>query len=141
MTQIVISCARTLLRVTYEELETDVSVLGDDYLGWVRDDVDALREAFVELERASTWNDEAAAESLRQSILATTQAISEQAGTFGYSLLAEIADSLSAVLVQEAGARLSLIEAHLSILSKAIALGLKGDGGAVGADLITRLPH
>ena len=141
MALISIQNARPLIRtLTDEQQGDDGDTFSADYLGWARDDVDALRAGYAELERALAWSDNGAAGGIRQAILATAQAISEQAATFGFTLIAEIADSLCAAMDGEE-TRLSALEAHLLALEKAIALGLKGDGGAVGADLITRLPH
>jgi hypothetical protein len=142
MAQISILNARTLTRAPDDEcVSTDDESLSANYLSWAHDDIDVMRQSYAELERAVSWGDLAAAQGIRDSILATAQAVSEQAGTFGYSLIAEIADSLCSALDAGETSDLSALDAHLSTLEKAIALGLKGDGGTIGADLITRLPH
>jgi hypothetical protein len=142
MAQISIQNARTLFRGSDDQLDHEEDqVFSTNYLSWAHDDIAVMRAGHAELERAVAWGDATAADGLRQSILATAQAVSEQAGTFGFTLVAEIADSLCAMLEIGERPRLSPIEAHLAALERAIALGLKGDGGAIGADLITRLPH
>lgn len=107
--------------------------LMDGYQGWAVDDLQTLWQAFRETEAAS----ERTAEDVRR-MYAIAHEIRGQGGTFGFSLITVLGDSLCKFLDRRPSldaTDLDVVRIHIMAMKAVFRQGLKGDGGQLAAEL------
>lgn len=117
--------------------EAALEELKDEYGECIRDDLAALT-AGLEAARAEPSKAGAQLEAMRR----RAHDVKGQAGTFGYSLVTDIAGSLESLLrrVDRSDRRhLDLIHTHLQAMTVVVREGIEGEGGVTGRELYQRL--
>lgn len=109
--------------VTLARAEAALAALADDYLAWAAGDLVKLR--------AALWAHRP------DRLFAVAHDIKGQAGTFGFSLITELADRLCRAVKATAAPRSVILLAE--ILTEAMSRRLAGDGGDEGRRLLARL--
>jgi len=117
--------------------EEVIANLADDYLDWVREDLERLETAYEQLKNA----DGDAADAL-ESVFQIAHDMKGQGGSFGYDLMTAIGDQLCRLVekMETAGPReLKMIRVHIDAMRVIITKELKGDGGNEGRQLLMGL--
>jgi len=110
--------------------------LAKDYPQWLRSDLEALAAANKRL-RAEPHNCAG-----KPDIFRIAHDIRGQAPGFGYALAGDISASLCQYLERTErfeAAELHIVEAHIKAIRACVLQSLKGDGGAVGQELLAEL--
>ncbi len=117
--------------------EAAIAALSENYLVWVKDDLQAARAALVNARGTLPDNSEAIEE-----LFGVCHNIKGQGGSFGFQMMTDIAESLCDYIRDRAATpevKLQVIEAHITALELVIEREIKGDGGEAGQGLITKL--
>jgi len=117
--------------------EEVIANLADDYLDWVREDLERLETAYEQLKNA----DGDAADAL-ENVFQIAHDMKGQGGSFGYDLMTAIGDQLCRLVekMETAGPReLKMIRVHIDAMRVIITKELKGDGGNEGRQLLMGL--
>jgi len=117
--------------------EEVIANLADDYLDWVREDLERLETAYEQLKNA----DGDAADAL-ENVFQIAHDMKGQGGSFGYDLMTAIGDQLCRLVekMDTAGPReLKMIRVHIDAMRVTITKELKGDGGNEGRQLLMGL--
>lgn len=120
-----------------DRAERAVEELSGDYAYWAQQDIDGLREA-VALARSDPANAKAAIADIYRHALD----LKGQGGGFGYGLITAVGDLLNKFMEGRttiSAVDFEIIEAHIDALQVVLRDGMKGDGGAVGAELLEGL--
>lgn len=107
--------------------------LMDGYQGWAVDDLQALWQAFQATEAARNRS----ADDVRR-MYAIAHEIRGQGGTFGFSLITVLGDSLCKFLDRRAtldATDLDVVRIHIMAMKAVFRQGLKGEGGPLAAEL------
>lgn len=107
--------------------------LMDGYQGWAVDDLQALWQAFRETEAAT----ERTVDDVRR-MYDIAHEIRGQGGTFGFSLITVLGDSLCKFLDRRPSldaADLDVVRIHITAMKAVFRQGLKGDGGQLASEL------
>lgn len=120
-----------------DRAERAVEQLSDEYTGWAQQDIDGLRQA-VDLARS----DPAKAATAIADIYRRALDMKGQGGGFGYDLITTVGDLLTKFM--EGRESLSerdflIIDAHVDALQAVLRDGVKGNGGALGSDIVEGL--
>lgn len=123
---------------TLARAEQVITDMADSYLDWVKEDLIKLQSAFDALKTGGA--DSAAG---LDAIFQVAHDIKGQGGSFDYNLMTIIANQLCRFIEGLEGksgpAEVEVIELHVNALQVVIAQALKGDGGAVGEQLLSGL--
>jgi chemotaxis protein histidine kinase CheA len=122
-----------------EQAEKVIEDLADSYLDWVAEDLAKLQSAFAKLKADGG----ASAENL-EAVFQVTHDIKGQGGSFDYTLMTIIGNQLCRFIEnldkKSVGApELEVIELHVNTLQVVISQQLIGDGGEIGAKLLSGL--
>ncbi len=113
-----------------------MAAMAENYPKWLRKDLEKLIAAHEKL--VADPCDEAS----RADLFRTAHDIRGQAAGFGYDLASHAGGSLCQCLRQRpvlSAADLHVIDAHINIIRACLGQSLKGDGGAIGQELLTEL--
>jgi len=123
-------------RVDGSEIAAQIDKLAQGYPDSVRQDVQALAPLWA---RASGPPGDKAAE---QELHRIAHDLAGQSTTFGYPLVSAMAGSLK-LLIEGGAARRerahAAVQAHIKALSEVLRLGVKGDGGPAGKQILLSL--
>lgn len=117
--------------------ERAIKKVGENYIEVGRAQVASLIGHFA----AVRSNPEDAKDKIMQ-VAMTAREIKGQAKTCGYTLLTNVAESLYRFLADRKSLgpkELAFAEAHLGVMQNVVAYDLRGDGGAVGTELLQSL--
>ena len=120
-----------------ERAEQVISELSSSYIDWAKEDLSKLTLAFDELK--ATKDGDTALDAVFQ----ISHDIKGQGGSFEYDLMTIIGDMLCRYIeglennVDDQS--IEVIELHINALQAVISQALKGDGGAVGNQLLSGL--
>ncbi|MGQ0663178.1 MAG: Hpt domain-containing protein [Pseudomonadota bacterium] len=117
-------------------VERMVEKLSGNYETWVKADVERMR-AILD----GQWADPSAREQGARALYLVAHDIKGQAGTFGFQLVTSIAALLCKYLntVPAERQRGPELGAHIDAISKILGLGIKGDGGPIGTQILASL--
>ncbi len=121
----------------FARAEAAVAKLQDDYAAWADQDIDNLC-AVLEVAKASAAE---RPQNLRK-VFDIVHDMRGQGGTFGYTLVTEVGNSLCRYLetLEDAGEReMEVVEAHADALRTVIRQKVKGDGGHLGREIVDGL--
>jgi len=113
----------------------EITRISQGYPESVRDEMEQLRQLWLELQVAQDPARERQFHRIAEEFRA-------QAPAFGYDLVGAISGSLSIMIEAKALRRTNAfpaIDAHVEALAAVLKLGLKGDGGRSGREVIERL--
>ena len=113
-----------------------MAAIAASYPEWLQKDLEKLIAAHERLREDPL--DEAA----RSELFRTAHDIRGQAAGFGYDLASHAGGSLCQCLRQRPGlstADLHVVDAHINIIRACLGQSLKGDGGAIGQELVAEL--
>lgn len=120
-----------------DRAEQAVAALSEDYADWAQQDIDGLRQA-VALARANPANVRTSIAHIYRHSLD----LKGQGGGFGYHLITEIGDLLTKFMEGRTSitkVEFEIIDAHVDAIQAVLRDGIKGDGGAVGAQIVAGL--
>lgn len=107
-----------------------------DFLSWVVEDMRAIETAYDTLE--SDLEDT----NTKESMAAIALHIKAQAGTFGFDLASQVAESLTGLCTSHetmSGSRLRAARKHIDALYVIFQRNIQGNGGIIGRDLLESL--
>lgn len=111
--------------------ENAVLQLKDDFLEWVRQDLERLEAALTRAKQ-----DGAARKTHIETLFAVSHDMKGQGGTFGYPLISRIGHSLCTMLERDGkDANLKVATAHVEAIRGVIVRNVTGDGGAIGQQI------
>jgi HPt (histidine-containing phosphotransfer) domain-containing protein len=119
------------------QAEKAIEKVGEKYIEVAQSHVAALIGQLIKVKRSPRDNNDALTE-----LAMTAREIKGQAKTCGYSLLTQVADSLYRFVADRKALterQLAFVEAHIGVIQNIVAHKLRGDGGAVGAELLRSL--
>jgi len=120
-----------------ERAEAVISSLSDQYLDWVKDDLENIQKAYEALQAA----DGADEEQLKK-IFQISHDIKGQGGSFGYELMTTVGNSLCRFIEGKDSIELQhldIVKLHIDTLKAIIKQDIQGDGGDLGKQLLTGL--
>jgi hypothetical protein len=121
-----------------DRAEAALLAMTDDYLCWVAQDIDLLQGEATRAEAGDAVEHAAAL----QAIHGIAHDIKGQGGTFGFILVTWIAASLCRYLesrAEDGRADPAILGAHIDALRVVVRNGIRGDGGAIGTELVREL--
>lgn len=123
---------------TLQRAEQVIEDMADSYLDTVRADLDKIQKSFAALKAGAGDRKKHLAD-----IFQIAFDIKGQGGSFDFNLMTVIGNQLCRFLdgLEESAnhGALEVIQLHIDALQVVIAQGLKGDGGAVGEQLLSGL--
>ena len=126
------------LETILERVNTGIEQLQHDYESELQSELKRLSEAARRLAGASGAEQEAALRELYE----VAHEIRGQAGSFGYPLLTNFANSLCGFIerpLDRSPTAIDVIEHHVGAMRAVAAGGVKGDGGRQGQELLVSL--
>jgi hypothetical protein len=120
--------------VRAEQVITDLS---DSYVDWAREDLNKIQASFDELKSSNGGKEPL------NTVFQISHDIKGQGGSFDYELMTIVGDMLCRYVDGLAGdattRSIEVIELHINALQAIISQQLKGNGGAVGEQLLSGL--
>lgn len=120
-----------------ERAEQAIKAMEKDYAVWVQEDLASLEEAF---RRACAAPADQSAE--MRTMFRIALDMKGQGASFGYQLITQIGDTLAAFLENRsslAGLDCEVVAAHIATMRAVFAREVRGDGGAIGRELVASL--
>lgn len=121
-----------------EQAELAIGEMAEDYLGWVKDDLVALEEAYNK-----ALSDPSSADAAKEDIHGYAHDIKGQGGSFGYPLMTAVGNQLAKFIESIPGAlsapQLQVVKVHIDTLKLIIVERMDGDGGKAGDRLLRAL--
>lgn len=120
-----------------ERAEQVIADLSDDYLGWVKEDMDRIQSGIDKLKSG-----DGDAKELLDSIFQTSHDIKGQGGSFGYDLMTTVGNDLCRFVEQikePTQKDTNILQLHLDTMRLIINQKIKGDGGDLGEKLLSGL--
>lgn len=117
------------------QAQAAVAAMADEYIGWVKADLERLDDAIAHIDAAAPAAGLKAAHGVAHDIKG-------QGATFGYRLVTDIAAMLCRYLQDAAAAGgfdPEIIEAHVQALKTVVENRVKGDAGALGQEILATL--
>ncbi len=125
------------LRERIAQAEAAVAALTDVYLANVKQEIEELRGLSAAMRRSPGAHAEAA-----EQIFTIAHNIKGQGGSFGFDLVTQVGSSLCEITRHQrclTAAELARVDDHVRVLDVIVQKGIRGDGGALGAQLIEKL--
>ncbi len=120
-----------------QRAETAIKKIGEDFPKWAQRDLDDMEKALAAARQSPDQQEDYIMQIFRRSM-----ELKGQGGSFGYSLISEIGDSLKKFTEsrREANPRdVEIIAAHVSAMRVVMVQDIKGDGGDVGQAIVDGL--
>lgn len=130
--------AGTVDLVAIEMAEASIMDMKDDYLVWVKDDIEKLQGAYDKAVK-----DKEGRAGAQEEIYAFTHDIKGQGGSFGYPLMTAVGNVLCKFMEGVDGtlsdAQMEVVKVHIDTMRLIIMEKMEGDGGKAGLQLLKGL--
>ena len=124
--------------VAIEQAEAAIADMKDDYLVWVKEDIDKLQGAYDK-----AVGDVAGRAAAQEDIFSFAHDIKGQGGSFGYPLMTAVGNQLCKFIEGVDGtlsdAQLEVVKVHIDTMRLVIQEKMEGDGGKAGDRLLKGL--